>query len=92
MLTCGFKESKCVQQPSSTANPGYAGVGRQERPIVIASSGPNWKIAEFVLKPCSFSSPENTKKTHAWSRLTKVFIRSTLALVTDKQVREEIKN
>lgn len=84
-----------VQLPSSTANPGYAGVGRQEGPIVIASSGPNWKIAEFVLKPCSFSSPENTKKTHAWSRLTKVFsafIRSTLGLGTDEQVREEIKN
>lgn len=92
MLTHGFKEHRCFQKPSSIVNPGYAEAGRQEIPIVIAPLGSNWKRAEFVLKPCSFSSPENNS---SWNRLNNVFfafIGSTLGPETDEQVREEIKN
>ena len=85
MLACGFKEHRCFQQPSSIANPGSAGVGRQERPIVMAPLSSSWKIAEFVLKALFFVVSGKQEENHSWSRLSKLFIAfisSTLSLVT----------
>lgn len=91
-----LKNTKASKQPNSNVNPGIishiTGVGRRERPIVIASSCSSWKIGELLLKLHSFSSPENEKRMHSWSRLRKSFVAFTgnsLGFMTDEQVGEK---